>query len=191
MVALPTTGEDERVIDSDGPRLRLLLCKTCGSIEPLPWYEGPAEYDDTLIYRTSQHKFASGDAHEMPVINGTPAGIATVAESTWEDATLQRKVIEQINAAVNGGDTGLGSRMYNLRSTFKDDALACWKKHNRTTNCGDYRSDRMRLVPDTRGERKELGLEVKASRRPSTSLCVFCPYHSVVMQRARKEQGFY
>jgi hypothetical protein len=49
----------------------------------------------------------------------------------------------------------------------------------------------MRLVPDTRAERRDLGLETKASRRPATSLCVFCPYHSVVMQRARKAQGFY
>jgi hypothetical protein len=190
LVALPTS-DDTRVIDAEGPRIRLLLCATCRSIEPIPWFDGPAEYDDTLNYRVSKHAFPSGTPHVMPVIGNTPAGLATVSEKTWEDPQLQRKVIEQLSEAASGSETGLGSKLYNLRDTFKDDALACWRKHSRTTDCGDYKSDRMRLVPDTRGERRELGLETKASRRPGTSLCVFCPVHSIVMQKARRAQGFY
>jgi hypothetical protein len=125
------------------------------------------------------------------MIGTSHAGLATVSEKTWDDPRLQKKVIEQLSEAASGKDTGLGSGLYNLRDTFKDDAIKCWRQHNRTTNCGDYKSDSKRLVPDTRGDRRELGLETKASRRPGTYLCVFCPYHSVVMQRARKEQGFY
>lgn len=185
MVALPSLGEDERVVDADGPRLRLLVCYTCNSIDALPWFDGPVEYDDTLNYRLSQHRFASGDPHIG--MNG----LATVNESSWENPNLRRRILEDLSKLRKAGEAeGLGHANYNLRNTFKEDAQACWKKHNRTLNCEDYKSDSKRLVPDTRGERRELGLEARASRRPGTSLCVFCPYHSVVMQRARKAQGF-
>jgi hypothetical protein len=183
MVALPSLGEDEKIIDADGPRLRLLICHDCKTIEPLPWFDGPVQYDDTLNYRLASHRTGSGEPH-----HGT---LGTVSESSWEDPQKQRQIMKEITKAHAGGETGLGHALYNARSTFQEDALTCWRQHNRTTNCQDYKSDSKRLVPDTRGERRELGLSVKSSARPATSLCNFCPYHSVVMQRARKEQGFY
>jgi hypothetical protein len=192
MVALPTLKEDERVIDSDGPRVRLLICHDCHTVDVLPWYDGPPEYDDTLTYRLADHQ------GPMERINGRyePAWyhrgvIATVNEKSWEDPGKQIQIIDELSKAHAGGEVGLGSAVYHARSNFKEDAMACWRAHNRTTNCGDYKSDAKRLVPDTRGDRKELGLETKSRSRPGTYLCVFCPYHSVVMSRARKEQGFY
>lgn len=183
MVATQLPG-GERVIDSNGPRLRLIICKTCNTIEPIPWYEGPIEYDDTLNHRLANHKFPSGEAHI-----GAP--MFTVSEASWEDYGLRKQIVAEISKSTKTGAEGLGQTFYDLRNTFKEDAIECWKKHSRTTNCEDYRSDKKRLTPYTRGDRKELGLEVSERRRPGTSLCVFCPYHSIVMQRARREQGFY
>lgn len=189
MVALPSTQEGERVIDADGPRLRLLICHDCGSVDVLPWYDGPVERDDTLNYRLA--------AHQGPLdSDGKPryyhrGDMATVSEKSWDDLTIRKQILDEIAKAHAGGEVGLGSKLYHARSNFKDDAMACWKQHGRTDNCEDYKSDRKRLVPDTKGDRKELGVESRAKYRPGTSLCVFCPYHSVVMQRARKQQGFY
>lgn len=190
MVALPSLGEDERVIDADGPRLRLLICHDCGSIDVLPWYDGPPQYDDTLNYRLADHQGPRDERTGEPRYyhHGT---MATVAEKSWDDASTQSQIIDEIMKAHAGGDVGLGMKLYHARSNFKEDAMKCWQQHNRTQNCDDYKSDKMKLIPDTRGERKDLGLDTKASRRPGTSLCVFCPYHSVVMARARKAQGFY
>lgn len=190
MVALPKTGEGERVIDADGPRLRLLICHDCNSVDVLPWYEGPPEYDDTLNYRLASHQGPRDERTGEPRYyhRGT---MATVAEASWDDPDKRRQILSELSKAHAGGEVGLGSKMYHARSNFKDDAIACWKAHNRTQNCEDYKSEKKRLVPDTKGERKDLGLDTKSSRRPGTSLCVFCPYHSVVMQRARKAQGFY
>jgi hypothetical protein len=189
MVALPTLGEDEKVIDSSGPRLRLLICHDCNTVDVLPMYDGPVEYDDTLNYRLADHQGPLDD-------DGKPryyhhGSLSTVSEKSWEDSSVQRQILAEISKAHGGGELGLGSAIYHARSNFKEDAFTCWKQHNRTENCQDYMSDAKRLVPDTRGERKELGIETKSRRRPGTSLCVFCPYHSVVQQRAMKKQGFY
>lgn len=190
MVALPTLGDDEKVIDADGPRVRLLICHDCGSVDVLPWYDGPPEYDDTLNFRLREAHQGPLDEYGEPRYyhHGT---MATVNEKSWDDPEKQRQILSELAKAHAGGEVGLGSKLYHARSNFKEDAIACWKRHGRTQNCEDYKSDKMKLVPDTRGDRKELGLELKSSRRPGTSLCVFCPYHSVVMQRARKQQGFY
>lgn len=190
MVALPTLGEDERVIDADGPRLRLLICHDCKSVDVLPWYDGPPQYDDTLNYRLADHQGPKDTQTGEPRWYHTGT-MASVSEKSWEDESTKWRILDELSKAHAGGEVGLGSAIYHARSNFKEDAMTCWKQHNRTQNCGDYKSDSKRLVPDTRGERKELGLDTKSSRRPGTHLCVFCPYHSVVMARARKEQGFY
>jgi hypothetical protein len=187
LVALPQTKEDEKVVDADGPRLRLLLCKTCQSIDELPWFDGPPEYDDTLNSRLLEHRYPDGNPHFMPSMGG----IATVNQNSWEDPSRRREIIAQLSKAQNSTELGLGDQLYHARDNFKEDALKCWREHNRTTNCQDYRSPRKKLVPDSIDVRKELGLTTRHSARPGTSLCAFCPYHSIVMQRANKERGFY
>jgi hypothetical protein len=68
--------------------------------------------------------------------------------------------------------------------------MKCWRfAHGRTSNCDDYMSDKMKILADSRAERKDLGLDPKT--RASIKLCQFCPYHSVVMQRKRKAAGLY
>lgn len=184
MVALPNLSDDERVIDAEDARIRILICRDCGTIDPLPWYDGPAEHDDTLMYRLKDHKTPGGTAHR--------GNLATVSEKSWNDHAKREQIIGEISKAAAGGDIGLGMKMYEARATFQDDALTCWAKHNRPEFCDEYKADNKRLLADTREERRELGLSTKQKDRPAgTHLCNFCPVHSNVMQKVRKQQGYY
>jgi hypothetical protein len=163
-------------------RVRLLICHDCGTVEELPWFEGPAERDDTLIHRDSFHKFPSGTWHSRV--------LADVAKEDWDKPTHRDAIVQkiQIAAGVPGSAQGLGGQFYEVKANYQEDAIACWKRHNRTTDCGDYMADSKLLLPDTRAERKAEGLP---TQRPGTKLCQFCPVHSVKVQIARKARGDY
>lgn len=178
-------NEDEHVVDADDARIRLLLCYVCDSIDPLPWFDGPVEHDETLIARLKQHRTPEGHPHR--------GNLATVSESSWNTPDRRERIVEELSKARAGGEAGLGTKFYDVRSTFEEDAYKCWQhEHNRTTNCEDYKSDKKRLLADTREERRDLGLSVKTKDRAGgTHLCMFCPYASIVMQRQRKAQGYY
>lgn len=154
------------------PRVRLFICHTCGSVQELPWYEGPPEYDDTLNHRVSEHE-------------GHLGNLADIDEAMWSNRSTRPAILKEIGNIVSkpGTASGLGESYYDLKNTFDDDAMVCWKKHNRTKDCGDYMTPRMVLKAPTKGDRKELGLDTKA--RAQTHLCQFCPVFSIKMQRAR------
>lgn len=181
----PSLGEGEHVIDAEDDRIRLLICNTCNTIEPLPDYTGPIEHDTTLQFRLSKHRTAEGHPHL--------GNMARVSEKSWDNPTYRAKILDELAKAHAAGEVGLGTKMYDLRSTFQEDAMSCWRhEHNRTENCEDFRSDRKRLVPDTKGERKELGLETRSKYMPVNSwLCDYCPYATLVMERQRKAKGLY
>lgn len=175
---------EERVVDDQDARIRLLICLVCDSIEPLPWFDGPPEHDETLIARLAGHRTPEGHPHR--------GMLATVSEVSWKDPERQAEILKKLAEARGGGDTGLGTPFYNIRSTFEEDAMSCWRfKHGRTENCEEYKSERMRLLPDTKAERREAGLPVKAKDRPGGSyLCDFCPYKSIVQERVMKARGY-
>ncbi|MFD9947195.1 hypothetical protein ACFWYW_23915 [Nonomuraea sp. NPDC059023] len=160
------------------PKIRLLLCGTCTTIEELPDHHGPVESDDLLAYLASRHRFPSGTPH-------AGGQLFDVEEKHWRNTETRKQIVDQINA--RSGE-GLGRSFYELKDTFKEDAFTCWKKHNRTTNCGDFKSEAKRLTPDTAAERKAAGLGKARSNR---FLCEFCPHFSVVMQRMRAARGDY
>jgi len=160
-------------------KVRILICHTDGDVMELPWYEGPAEHDDTLNFRVSQHPDHIGN---LFVYN----------KKDWDKSAYKTAILDEIAKQVRPGQgTGMGNDFYDLKSTFQEDAIMCWKGFGKTTDPGhcDYRKDNKRLYPDTRGERKELGLDPKG--RPNTYLCDFCPVHSLVLQKRRKEAGLY
>lgn len=167
----------------NGARDTLLVCAECSSIEHA---SGPPEYNEELEALGRRHEvYVAGNLYRHPL------AMATVNAQLWVKSEEFRKfIVAMIKDATKTGNVGLGDDNYNLKNTFQDDALTCWRKHGRTTDCGDYKTDKMKLLADTRGERRELGLSVRASDRPGVHLCVYCPYHSVVMSRVRKAQGF-
>lgn len=181
----PDPGTEERVLDDQDARIRLLICFTCDTIEPLPWFDGPAEYDDTLNARLAGHKTPEGHPHV--------GNLATVSEVSWSNPERRERILEELARVRGGGEAGLGTAFYNVRNTFEEDAYICWSKaHGRTENCEDYKSDKKRLLPDTREERRELGLSTRARDRPGGAhLCDFCVYRSVVQTRVMRDRGYY
>ena len=172
--------------DSKDAKIRILICKTCKSIQPLPNYEGPADYDETLIARVAEHQYpgpAPTHGHELE--------LGRVSEASWEDPEKRQQMLAEISKNIGlGQGEGLGLELYDLQGNYKDDAMRCWRfKHGRTSNCEDYMADRMTILADSRAERKDLGLDPKT--RAHIKLCQFCPVHSVVQQRQRAAKGMY
>lgn len=160
--------------------VRLLFCHTCKSVDQLPDYSGPADHDYYLQHRVAQHRTPSGQPHRG------------VLSRCKDDAEVIRAAVEEMEHTVSpGGGVGLGQAMYDLRDNYNEQAMACWKKHNRTQNCDDYKSDKMRLWIDTKAERKDLGWSTNREDRPNIWLCDHCPYKSLVQQRKNKAEGLY
>ena len=160
--------------------VRLLFCHTCQSVDEIPDFDGPAQYDHLLEFRTRQHAFADGRPHR---------GILGRAEN--KRSAISAAIDQMANMVVPGSGTGLGQQMYDLRDNYRAEAMQCWKAHNRTSDCDEYRSDPKRLWIDTRAERKAEGLTTNRDERPNVWLCDHCPVHSVVQQRQRKAAGLY
>lgn len=154
-------------------QVRLLGCQQCRTIEEIPDYDGPPEYDHLLNNLVKRHE--TNGAKHIGALFKVPA-------KQWKDTNVQRDVSKQIAEKLSGGETGLGSAYYDLKNTFQADAMSCWtKEHNRNPACSDYRSDRKRLTPDTAADRKAAGLPEYRSNKDAY-LCDFCPVQMLVEQ---------
>jgi hypothetical protein len=162
--------------------MRLLACQQDKTIEELPDFDGPTEYDDLLNHLVSRHRTPSGEAHIGQLFN--------VSDDDWRDPNRQVEITRQIAAKLEGGETGLGSEFYDMKNTFQTDALACFNAHNRNPACGDYKSDSKRLKSGNEAEiKRETGVDVTQNRRSQRFLCEFCPVQSLVEQAARRKAG--
>jgi hypothetical protein len=148
-------------------------------------YDGPPEHDEWLKRKVEAHRFAGGDAHI--------GNLATVATSDWAKPQYRDEIVNKISKEFKlpGQGAGLGQTFYDLKSTYLEDAMTCWRGFGRTTNPGhcDYRKENKRLLPDTAADRREAGFDPKD--RPNTFLCDFCPVQSIVLQKRRAEAGLY
>jgi hypothetical protein len=188
----PYANRPDRVLDESGPEIRLLVCGQCKTIEVLDDYTGPQElaelYDTALNTLVAKHR---DGVEQRP---HAPAQLFRVKESSWSNPPAQEQIRQQIIAKFDpNAETGLGAEAYALRDTFKEDAFACWEKHLRNPGCGDYKTDKMRLTPNTQAERKEAGMEKFDPSNPATQrfLCEYCPVHSLVTQMKRERGGLY
>jgi hypothetical protein len=167
--------------ESADKRVRLFVCRTEQSIQQIPWYpfNAPPEHDDTRNYLLQLHA-------------GHVVDWGDVLESQWNNPRQRVQITKEIVRAMGAGEgEGLGAEFYSVKDTFKDDAMKCWKAHNRTTDCGDWHNDNKRLYIDTRGDRREIGLSVKNQDRPNTFLCDFCPMASIIQGRIGKSKGMH
>jgi hypothetical protein len=157
--------------------IRLLACTHCKTIETLPDFDGPPDYDRLLQNLVSRHMTPEGYPHIGQLFN--------VSEEEWAIEGAQTKIRDQIATALSGGETGLGSAFYDLKDTFVEDAGECFKAHNRNPGCGDYKSDSKILTSGNEKEMKDLGIQNNSKRY----LCEFCPVHSLVQQAQRRKAG--
>jgi len=160
--------------------VRLLFCHVCRTVEEVPDYDGPAEYDYYLQHKVAPHQFESGSPHR---------GVLGRVED--EPEKIEAAIREMENMVSPGSGSGLGQLLYDLKDNYKIEAMQCWKRHGRTENCDDYRTDKMRLFLDTKAERRAEGMSVNRDERPNIWLCDHCPVHSLVQQRQRKDAGLY
>lgn len=164
-------------------RIRLLICHGCESITPVPWCGEDYQCTHPSCVEPLEYRLADHIGHL--------ADLADIDEETWDDPVKRTRVIRETipYAKGTGKGAGLGSQFYDVKATFQDDAFTCWRRHNRTKNCADWNTDRMRLYPDTKADRKEAGLDPKT--RATTFLCQYCPVTSIYMQRMRRDKYKY
>jgi len=168
--------------------IRLLICGHCNSVQELPWCGTDTNCNhrackEPLEFRVAEHQFTDGRPH-------APATLAGIDKTLWDDPQYRANLLADIPTITGwpGGGEGLGQTLYDVKATFEDDAFKCWQAHNRTTDCSDYHSESKALVPDTKAERKDLGL----SRAPTTTyLCDYCPYKSIRQTKAYSERYKY
>lgn len=162
----------------DGPKIRLLFCHDCRSIEELPDFDGPAEYDTLLEVSVQRHEDALGNRHRGQLFD--------VNALLWQSETVRKQIIDQIKGQGAPGLTVVDPTFYDTRSTFYEDAMVCYKKHSRPTEgCPDYRKYSKKLVPKTSAERKDAGL-APANKTPNhIYLCDFCPVSVHVAKKMR------
>lgn len=172
--------------DSAGPKIRLLVCHTCKSMTPIPDYQGPADHDEMLQARVAEHQYPGSNP-----TRGHHMDLGKISEASWDNKSLRAQIVAEIQKQTVGSGQGEGlGELYDVKNNFAEDAMRCWRfEHGRTSNCDDYMSSGKLILADSEAERRDLGLDPKA--RASISLCQFCPYHSVVMQRKRKARGLY
>lgn len=188
---LPIIGQNQpadqgqvREIKDNGPKIRVLYCWNCKTIEELPDFEGRPE-DDVLLEITVERHQSSGVPHQ-----GT---LFKIGVKLWSTESIQKEIIRQIRNQASGGLDELDPGYYATRSTFYEDAMKCYSKHMRPKeSCPDWKNESKRLVPKTDELRKEAGL-VSAAKSASTKvyLCDFCPVKSYYMTRQRLEAGLY
>lgn len=168
--------EFTNLVDEQEPHFRLLVCRTCKTIDELP--ESIEDPGDILLSITVERH---GEDHVGLLYN--------VPKVVWLSDTMRPQVIQQIQ----GGSTGLdvfGTQFYATRMQFGEDAMQCYKEHNRPQGqCPDYRSEKKALRPKTQRDRISAGLDIAAA--PKIYLCDFCPVKSFNMKKHNQSKGLY
>jgi hypothetical protein len=160
-----------------GVRDQLLVCADCATIEHIPYFAGPVEHNQPYQARLRNHLVPTAEG-----VSTHSIAFTTVNAKLWASSEEFRTYLTKaIGDAAKTGDVGLGKDMYALRESYQDQAMRCWRvAHNRTQDCDDYKSDKMRLdavnqVDGVRGMRKDLGMSVKAKDQPAGAwLCQWC-----------------
>lgn len=167
----------------EGPEIRLLYCLVCGTIEELPLFDGRPEDDHLLQVLVEPHCFPSGEPHRGHLFR--------LPQLMWEREDARKKIIEQIKGGGSAGLDEFDKDFYATKATFKEDAMRCYNAHLRPTDgCPDYNSPSKRLLPNTKAERKDVGLPDPAKAPgPKNYLCQFCVIHPIVVQKQRALRG--
>ena len=158
------------------PHFRLLVCRTCRTIDELP--SGDEDPGDVLLQITVERH---GEDHVGLLYN--------VPKVVWMSEKLRPEVIQQIQGGSSGLDA-FGTQFYSTRMQFSEDAMTCYKQHNKPKGqCPDYKSEKKVLKPGTDKLRKDAGLG--APTGPKVYLCDFCPVKMYNQKKAFESKGLY
>lgn len=180
MSNVPILGEKPK--DKE-PMFRLLYCLVCQSLDELPPYDGEPELDHLLAVACEQHVFDSGDPHKGKLF--------VLPLRAWAHADSRKEIIRQIKGGGSAGLAEIDDTFYDSRSMFLEDAMSCYKKHNKPKDgCPDWHDNNLMLIPKTEKDRIKEGLgKYKDSPGQKTYLCDFCPVAIGVAQRKQQLLG--
>jgi hypothetical protein len=179
--------------DLEQEYILLLICKTCKTIEELPYvktgkYLGDGKYDQT----DSPFLEEAAAPHNRQGHYGMLTDINFVY---WMTPKVKNSIIAQIKDTFTDGSnmaSGLdvfGTGFYDLKDTYSSDAMSCWKVHNSPKGqCADYKAERKLLSSGTDAERKAEGLGKSTIK---VYLCDFCPVKMYNQKKAYEERGLY
>jgi hypothetical protein len=164
--------------------IRLLICTTCNSVEEMPDYEGHWREDTWQNELLARHMLPSGEKTHGDI------HVARIEQEDW--LSHKEDILAKMSSefVAPGKGAGFGQSFYDTKDNFSVDAMKCWRvDHGRRLNCEDYMSDKKKLLPDTKADRKAEGIDYK--HRPSIYLCQFCPVHQYVQQQKASESFGY
>ena len=166
-------------------QIRLLVCSDCKTMEELPDFEGHPDDDTLLKISIEKHRWPTGTEHLGSMFK--------VPLKFWANPKVRESITKQIQAGMSAGLDDIEAGWYAAKSTFQEDALACFQKHLRPAGrCPDWKASSKKLVPKTAEERKEAGMDRPgANGAPSTYLCDFCPVSTFMHTKAREARGLY
>ena len=160
--------------DPTEPTMRLLLCKTCSTVDEVPNLPDPEQNELVLQLAIDRHPNHQGRLFDVPL-----------------KYLMVPKIKEAIVKQLIGGSSGLevfSEGFYDTRNQFGADAMRCFGQHGRPQGmCPDFMSDKKRLLPATKAERKDVGLDYKSA--PVIHLCSFCPVKMYAEMRSNAETG--
>lgn len=158
------------------PQIRILHCRTCNRFEEIPDFEGNPEDDVLLEITIGRHTDHVGRLFKMPM-------------KYMMVPSLKTEILKQMTQGSSGLDV-VSNDFYSTSATFRDDAMKCYGQHSRPKGmCPDFRSEKKRLIPKTKAERKDAGLASPAESGPKVYLCDFCVVRSFVDNMVNLETG--
>jgi len=181
MTNVPLLGQKD--LPKNEPMFRLLFCLVCQTLEELPPYDGDPELDHLLAIACEAHVFPSGEPHKGKLF--------VLPIRAWAHTESKKEIIRQIKGGGSKGLAELDESFYDSRSTFLEDAMQCYGRHNKPKDgCDDWHSKDRMLIPKTVKERKAEGMaRYEDEVGPKTYLCDFCPVSIAVNQRKQKLMG--
>lgn len=181
MSNIPILGQKKP--EANEPMFRLLYCLVCQTLEELPPYDGEPELDFLLAVACENHVFPSGEPHKGKLF--------VLPLRSWADTKSKQEIIRQIKGGGSKGLAEVDETFYDSRSTFMEDAMSCYRKHNQPKNgCEEWHDSGKMLIPKTEKERRAEGMgKYKDAPGPKTYLCDFCPVAIGVAQRKQKLIG--
>lgn len=160
------------------PHFRLLVCRTCKTIDELP--SADQDPSNVLLDITVERH---GEDH-IGVLYNVPAVV-------WMSEKMRPQIIEQIQGGGSSGLDVFGTQFYATKMQFADDAMVCYGQHNRPQGqCPDYKSEKKVLKPGTAKARADAGLS-STPTGPKIYLCDFCPVKSFNMTKHNESKGLY
>lgn len=183
-------AEAEQAAWANAPKLRLFYCKICHQLIEVPWLRDPREalahpdapdpYLDPIV---EQHM------HGRPEI-AEHASVMDVPVVLWNNPQERDRITQQIYAELSPGLDAIAPGYYDVKNQYSADALRCYVQHNQPKDgsCSDWHAKRKQIVPDTKAERKDLGLSAVPDG-PKQYICSFCPIAIVRQQRAYDQAG--